>query len=233
MPRTLPAGTENFLAQMGGIMRPVVLLDIQTTDGSQFFWADLEGNYLSEMTGQTQFYNGWLKGGTAFQITKDLSTNAGDMTVQNISGNTIDRDVDLALSNHEFEGALCIMRVWMPILDAAIDEFHGQISEQNPVEDEFQFRHLQLFDPAQYDAADDVIQDLCTWRYQSAQCGSTGSATTCDFKLSTCQDSQHLAQERFNGVLSIVPVASLFNPTTNPKVPRPYPRVLRNIGSSD
>jgi phage-related protein len=217
-----------WLKRQGGIIQPVVLLDIQTSDGTQYFWSDVEGTYLSEITGVNQFYNGWIKSVDAFQLTKDLSTNAGSVTMQNISGNTIDRDVAGALKAHEFEGALCILRLWLPVFDAAMDEFHGYISEQTPGEDEFTFRHLQLFDPAQYDVADDVISDMCTWRFKSPQCGSTGSATVCDFRLSTCQDAQHLAQERFNGVLSIVPTAAISAPSVGPggggDRPQPPPR---------
>lgn len=197
-------------------MQPVILLDIQTADGAQYFWSDIEGTYPSEMTGANQFYSGWVKGVNAFVLTKDLSTNAGDVTIQNISGNTIDRDIAKALKNHEFEGALCIMRIWLPVFDAAIDEFHGYVSEQTPGEEEFTFRHLQLFDPAQYDVADDPISEMCTWRYQSPQCGSTGSATVCDFRFPTCNDSQHQAPERFNGVLSIVPTAAVHTPPIGP-----------------
>jgi phage-related protein len=221
-----------WLKRQGGIVQPVLLLDIQVSDGTNFFWSDLEGTYLSEITGANQFYNGWIKSVNAFQLTRDLSTNAGDITVQNIFGNTIDRDVATALRNHEFEGALCIMRLWLPIFDAAMDEFHGCISEQTPGEDEFTFRHLQLFDPAQYDVADDIIGEMCTWRYKSAQCGSAGVASVCDFRFSTCNDANHQAPERFNGVLSIVPTAAISTPPVDPgrRPPPPihpirYPRL--------
>src|SRR5260370_32363232 len=168
MPRTLPLGMQSWLKRQGGIIAPVILMDVQTTDGMKYFWSDLEGTYLSELTGANQFYNGWIKSAAPFVLTRDLSTNAGDVTMQNISGNTIDRDVAAAFKNHEFEGALCILRLWLPVFDAAMDEFHGYISEQNPTEDECSFRILQLFDPAQYDVADDVISELCTWPYKSA-----------------------------------------------------------------
>lgn len=217
-----------WIQRQGGLIAPVLLLDIQTNDGTQYFWADSEGTYLSELTGANQFYNGWVKSFSSFTLARDLSTAAGDIRVQNVTGNTIDKDVALALLNHEFDGALIILRIWLPVFDAALDEFHGQMFEQNPLEDEFSFRVTQLFDPAQYDVAGDAISELCTFRFKSAQCGSTGSATVCDFRLTTCQDANHLAQERFNGVLSTVPTAGITGPDPGgrgnpPRLPPPGP----------
>ncbi|MBZ5531547.1 MAG: hypothetical protein LAO20_08945 [Acidobacteriia bacterium] len=203
MPVTLPAGTEAWLAkQGGGNFVPVILADIQTLDGTQFFWSDMEGTYLSSLTGANQFYNGWIKGGFKFTCAKDFSTNAGDLVLQNISGNTINRDVALALQSHEFEGALCIVRLWLPLLDAVLDEFHCSMSEANPKEDEASNRLLQLFDPAQYDLAADIVSTLCILRYKSGLCGSTGSASVCNKLFATCQDANHAAQERFRAVLT-------------------------------
>jgi len=212
MPRTLPAGTEAFLSKQGGMFVPVILLDIQTLDGTQFFWTDYEGTYPAKITAGNQFYSGWIKQGCNFTRTRDMSSNAGDLLLQNISGNTIDRDVALALKNHEFEGAYAVTRLWIPLLDVAIDEFHCSLTEQNPKVDEAGARELQLFDPAQYVVAGDVQIELCTWRFKSAQCGSTGSASSCLKRLvQDCQDASRAAQERFNAILTTVP-NSIFVP---------------------
>jgi phage-related protein len=211
MPRTLPAGTEAFLAKQGGMFVPIILLDIQTLDGTQYFWSDYEGTYPTKFTGANQFYNGWIKQGCNFTRTRDMTSNAGDLLLQNLSGNTIDRDVALALKSHEFEGAYAVTRLWVPLLDAAIDEFHCSLTEQNPKEDEAGARELQLFDPAQYVVADDVQVELCTWRFKSVQCGSTGSASFCLKRLVDCQDASRAAQERFNAILTTVP-NSIFTP---------------------
>jgi phage-related protein len=212
MPRTLPTGAQAWLAkQGGGNISPVILIDIQTADGTQYFWSDLEGNYTSRMTGATQFYSGWIKNGFTFTRTRDFTSNAGDLVIQNLSGNTIDRDAAAALKNHEFEGALCIARLWIPLFDAAIDEYHCSLSEATPNEDEVSFRLLQLFDPTQYFVADDVVSELCTWRFKSLACGSTAAGTACDKLFTTCKDANHVAQERFNGVLTIVP-GNIFTP---------------------
>jgi hypothetical protein len=205
MPRTLPSGTETFLARQGGMFVPILLVDIQTLDGTQYFWSDYEGVYPTKFSGANQFYNGWIKSGCNFTRTKDMTSNAGDLLLQNLSGNTIDRDVAAALKNHEFEGAIAITRLWVPLLDVAIDEFHCSLTEQNPKEDEAGARELQLFDPTQYAIAADVQVETCTFRYQSLQCGSTGSATSCPKRLIDCQDATRLAQERFPAILTTIP----------------------------
>jgi hypothetical protein len=214
MPRTQPAGTETFLSKQGGMFVPVVLLDIQTLDGAQYFWSDYEGSYPTKFTGAMQFYNGWIKSGCNFTRTKDMTSNAGDLLLQNISGNTIDRDVAAALKNHEFEGAYAVTRLWIPLLDVAIDEFHCSLTEQNPKEDEAGARELQLFDPTQFVIAGDVEVETCTFRFKSLQCGSTGSATGCPKRLIDCQDATRLAQEHFPAILTTVP-NTVFVPLTS------------------
>src|SRR5262249_2990744 len=109
-----------------------------------------------------------------------------------------------ALKNHEFEGAFAVTRLWIPLLDAAIKEFHCYLSEQNPKEEEASFKQLQLFDPAQYFVAADVEVEQCTFRYKSAQCGSSGSAPACPKRLVDCQDATRAAQEHFNGILTTI-----------------------------
>lgn len=209
MPRTLPAGMAQWMTGQSNIAT-VLLADIQTADGTNYFWTDVEGSYPSIITGATQFYTGWVKSAGPFYTSKDLSTNAGDFAVQNLSGNTINRDVSSALLAHEIEGALCIVRLWLPLFDASMMSFHGTLSEQDPKEDEATFRHLQLFDSTQYDFADDLISELCIWRYKSVMCGSTSSATVCDKLFPTCVGLG--ATERFSGVLTIVPNAGVNTP---------------------
>jgi phage-related protein len=189
MPRVLPTGAEAMLARQA-LQQKAILLDIQTMDGTQYFWSDYPGIFVSKITGANQLYSPWIKKAGPFRRSKDNTTDAGDIIVQNLSGNTIERDVAKAVTAREFDGAFAVLRVWLPLLDAALDEYHGYLSDQKPSSEEFRFRLLQLMDASQYDVADDPVQDLCTLDYKSAQCGSAGSATDCGkrFKLD-CQDA--------------------------------------------
>jgi hypothetical protein len=158
-----------------------------------------------------QNYLPWLKSVGPLTLSRDFTTDAGDLIFQNLSGNTIDRDFASSIKNHEFEGALAILRLWLPLFADSMLEFHGYLSEQKPTDEEVSFRLLQLADVAQFNVADDVVGELCTWRYKSAQCGSTGSAAACPKRFIDCKDATRAAQERFNGVLSPAPSNTVAN----------------------
>jgi hypothetical protein len=172
-------------------------------------------------------YSPWIKRAGPFRRTRDFRTDAGDLVLQNLSGNTVQRDLSKEIVTREFEGALCIVRLWSPLLQDIADEFHGYLSEQSAPEDEFSLRMLQLFDPAQYDIAEDLITDTCSFRYKSAQCGSTGSAGSCSKRFSDCIDATRAASERFDGVLNPAP-----GPTVWP-VQVDTGTGLRNRGNDD
>jgi len=216
MPITLPAGTESELAKKtGSALR--LLVDIQTADGTTYFLSDWGSSYPGRIiTPGNQVYLPWVKSAGHFTQSKDGSTDGGDLVLQNLSGNTIDRDVSQALAAHEFEGALCVVRVWHPLLQSAIKEFHFTLSEATPKDDEASIRALNLSDFSRLQVADLVVQPKCSWVFKSKQCGSTGTATSCLKRLKEdCQDASRAAQERFNGVL--VTLSSLLTPpTVNP-----------------
>src|SRR3954465_2942735 len=211
MPRTLAAGMATDLGKQSGFA-DIALLDIQTVDGTQYFWTDNDyAQYPTKLTGANVAYSPWLKSVGPITISRDFTTDAGDIVVQNLSGNTIARDVSLALTNHEFEGALAILRLWLPPVNAAMLEFHGYLSEQKPGEEEASFSLLQLDDVAQFSVSEEVISEMCRWRFKSAQCGSTGSATICKKRFPDCADATRAATERFNGILSAPPPSAVFD----------------------
>ncbi len=198
-------GMELELKKQGGFCS-VILFDVQTADGTNYFWSDVEGIYPAVLTGAgNQLYSPWVKSAGPFKRTRDLSTDTADLIMQNLSGNSIDRDVAGALKAHEFEGALAIVRLWSPLVADVIDVFYASMSEQNPAEDEVSFRLLQLFDTAQYDVADDIQSEFCSLRYKELACGSSGSAATCLKRFIDCNDASRAASERFNAILSFVP----------------------------
>jgi len=201
-------GMEAELRKQAGFS-PIILLDIQTADSSTFFWSDFEGSYPSIIVAGTQFYSPWVKSAGPFKRTRDLSTDTADLVIQNLSGNSIDRDAARALQQHEFEGALCIVRLFHPFFFDVIDQFYYSLTEQSPAEDEATFRLLQLFDTVQFDVAADIQADVCTHRFKEPACGSTGSATVCLKRFVDCNDATRLAVERHNAILSIVPNATL------------------------
>lgn len=169
--RTLPAGLAAELAKRARPMHRIHLLDLQRSDGTNYFWSSLEGIYLSRLTGAAQTYKGWLKDGPTIKLTRSLAADYGELRMQNLSGNSIDREVAALIKSGEFEGAYCIYRPWFLPLDVAGFEFHGFASEPQIDPEELVFRALQLFQPNDIPAYDFLQTLACHWRFSSAQCG--------------------------------------------------------------
>jgi hypothetical protein len=169
--RSLPAGLATELAKRARTLTRIHLLDVQTAAGANYFWSDFEGSFLSRLTGVAQQYKPWLKSGPTLKLSRSLSADYGEFHLQNLSGNTIDREVAALLAAGEFEGAYCICRRWYMPLDAAGFEFHGFASEPEVNGEEVIFRILQLFQPNEQAAAGVIQTQTCHWRFTSAQCG--------------------------------------------------------------
>lgn len=174
-----------------------LLVDVQLQNGSVFHWATVGGAY-SVVLGDPGYYAPWVKSVGPFRFTRSLRADAGDLLLQNLSGNTIDRDVGRAFRNGEFEGALVVVRAWELRERLSRWEFHGTLTEGYANEIEAGGRLLQLVDLNQVTAMR-TYSELCTWRYQSRQCGSAGTAAICSKTLLDCLDPSRNAIERFGG----------------------------------
>jgi hypothetical protein len=138
----------------------------------QHFWATHECNVVSILTGAAQQFKPWIKSVGDFTFTRSLRADAGEFTIQNLSGNLIDREVAALIKAGEFTGAYCIYRRHYLPADQDAFEFHGFLSELMDVNvEEVTFRLLQLFQPNELSAFDGRYTRPCRWRFQSAQCG--------------------------------------------------------------
>jgi hypothetical protein len=203
----------DLLKQVG--FGEIALLDIQTIDGQSYFLTDSESpgalQYPALIGGGSQTYKPWLKSVGPIVVSRDFTTDAGDVVLQNLSGSTIDRDVASAIKNHEWEGALAILRFYLPLFADVVLSFYGTLTEQAAPEEEATFRLVQLCDVSQYSVADDVIGELCTFRFKSKQCGSTGSAVACGKRFVDCTDATRAVRERFNAILNPPPSNTVAN----------------------
>jgi hypothetical protein len=159
------------LAKRGRSLHRVHLLDVQRADGTNYFWSNFEGQFLSRLTGAQQLYKPWIAQPPTIKMTRSLTADGGDFRIQNLSGNTIDREVAALFKNGEFEGAYVIYRPWYVPLDAAPFEFHGYITEQSVEADTVSMRMLQLLQPNEIPVYDQRQTRACHWRFNSAQCG--------------------------------------------------------------
>jgi hypothetical protein len=131
----LPAGAPAELAKSFAPDLRIHLLDVQLGNGSNFFWSDFEGAFLSRLTGAVEQYKPWIKQPPTIKRTRSLSADGGSFELQNLTGNTIERDLAKLLRDHEAEGAYVVYRRWLVPLDVCYFEFHGFITEQS-VEEE-------------------------------------------------------------------------------------------------
>ena len=204
MPRGISNAVTQLLKRRGGAAM-VLLLDLSLYDGSNFYWSNYAGSYPARITAGNQNYSPWIKSAGPFRITRTLTTDAGDIVCQNLSGNTVERDVSKLLRDHEFEGALAILRFYYSEAEASLFELHGKLSEPNPKETEFKFRILDLFDTSGIACPQYYYQSSCLWRYKSAQCASAGSATSCPKDYASCIHATRNAGERFSGIVTPPP----------------------------
>lgn len=149
----------------------VHLIDVQRSDGTQYFWSTFEGQFLSRLTGAQQLYKPWIKEPPSLKLTRSLQADGGQFKLQNLSGNTIDREVAALFRSGEFEGAYVVYRPWLFPLDAAPFEFHGFVTEQSIGLEEITMRVLQLFQPNELPVYEQRQTRDCHWRFTSAQCG--------------------------------------------------------------
>jgi len=202
MPRTPATGAVADSQRQSGLM-PDVVVDIELSDNAtRYYWSMMGGYYPVKLgpgdsNGKAK-YQPFVKSFGTYKFSRSLRTDAGDLKIQNISGNSIVRDVANVLSLGEFDGALCVVRLWRQLVDAADMEVHGKLSEPVPAETEVAFRMLQLFDPSQQSIPKRGPSVNCTLRYLSAQCGSTSINPTCGLTFADC--TANTAVERFNGL---------------------------------
>jgi hypothetical protein len=201
MPRTIAAGYDAVSAKQGGLAAPIWTADIVLPDGTAYYFTDFEGTYPRVSDSADQSYEVWIKQAGPIRRSRDSRTDAGDLVLQNLSGNTIERDLAQRMKAKEFEGALCILRSWDALHKLAVDRFDGYLTEQDGNEEQFMFRVAQLLDAQQYDVADDPYAETCTLRFRNDRCASTGVNTICTkrFVPSGAGPNDCTALERFNG----------------------------------
>jgi hypothetical protein len=170
--RTFPAGVETELAKRGRSMARVHLFDVQRADGTNYFWADFEGQFLSRLTGAQQLYKPWVIEKPTIKTTRSLRADGGEFKLQNLSGNTIDREVAALFKTGEFVGAYVVYRPWFIPLDYAPREFHGFIADDPLIDNDAVTLHIrQLCDLAQIPTYEQRQTRACHFRFRSAQCG--------------------------------------------------------------
>ena len=156
-------------------------------------------------------YTEWLIDKQRFQLFGSTQTDTGTLSVQNLSGNTVQRDVALAYARNEFIGAFVYYRLWRADAEFAIFQFMGNVVDADIDE---QVMDLTLEGFGNYSAIRApayAIDVACPLFFGSMACGST-AATPCQQSYGTCSSIERFAgavvQWDFsNGIAPLVQIA--------------------------
>lgn len=179
-----------------GITAPVTLVEVQTASGAAYFWSEQKATWPSLiLAGANAEYLDWLTS-AEFHILGTTETDTATLAVQNISGNTVQRDAMLAFTTTELNGALCVIRIWRGESETALLTFVGTIESVEPDESSMQISVEGFGNWSAIVAPSYNIDVTCPLTFGSVACGST-APTPCDQTYGTCSSIN-----RFAGVIN-------------------------------
>jgi hypothetical protein len=213
-------GTTFVPLAASGLVAPRTLVEVQTAAGDLYLWSEHKGLYPSAINGGgIAQYLDWLVGQQKFTLFGTTQTDTATISVQNISGNTVQRDIAMAFSRVEFIGAFVYARIWRGDSMAALLTFAGNVSEAEVDEQQMQ---LSVEGFGNYSAVRAPAYDIdksCPLLFGSVACGST-SPTPCDQSYGGC-----LSINRFAGA-----VTQWDDECSNVEMAQPAPAVFYNTG---
>jgi hypothetical protein len=131
-------------------------------------------------------YTPWLLSVSQFSFHRSLQTDIGSFVVQNLSGDTLSRDVEKIIRASALEGAFFVYRLWQPDAQASWLEVHGTLTVDEIGVDTVQLKGSQLLNPSQDDTPLEIYCETCQLQWGGRRCGST-QATECSYSFQTCQ----------------------------------------------
>lgn len=141
-------------------------------------------------------YIPWLLSVPQFTFNRSLTTDTGEFIVQNLSGDTLSRDVEKIVRRSTFEGAMFVYRCWQTDAEEAWLEVHGTLSVEDIGPDTAKLKAGPLINAASTDCPPENYCETCQLDWGSKRCGATGT-TECSYSFYTCQ-----VPRRFKGVLN-------------------------------
>ncbi len=203
-----------IMAAKAGVA-PIYLLDVLAIDGTSYHWASqpiasaaaaqcppiLTGNPPAwnaahlHIANWDDVYLPWLINAGPFHLSRSQQSDIGNFVIQNVSGDSLQRDMSTLITSASFEGALFAYREWNTSALAAEFEFRGRLTMVAVTEVQAEFAAEQLFNLSTYEMLDEY-SETCRWIYASAACGDVTN-NPCQNSYPTCR-----IPERFAGVLN-------------------------------
>ena len=169
---------------------PANLLDVQTVSGQIYYWADRAITTAAGITADgspaNATYLPWLLSVPEIKLYRSLQTDTGAFVVQNISGDSLARDIEKLVRASTLEGAIFVYRMWQPDAEGAWIEVHGNLTVDEIEDTEASLNGSQLLDVSQSDTPLEVFSETCQLDWASKRCGATGT-TECLYSFQTCQ----------------------------------------------
>jgi hypothetical protein len=161
-----------------------------------YFISEHQCTWPSILTGAATLFRNWLTGRPKFTQYGSTQTDTANLTIQNISGNTIERDIASIWSESEFTGALVVARIWRGDSETALLTFIGLVSNAEIDENQLDLTVEGFGNYSAIVAPSFNIDVTCPLTFGSVACGST-STTPCDQSYGGC-----LSLNRFAGVVT-------------------------------
>lgn len=185
-----------ILASDGGVA-PVHLLDVMDCNGNKYYWSNSRiaaypainavttgedsGAYVTDVD-----YAPWILSVPSWSFHRSQQTDMGEIQLQYLSGDTLQRDFDRIVRGSALEGAFFVYRYWSAAAEEALREIHGTLRVGDPDANSVRLSCRQLLNPSEDVTPRYTECEICAWRWGSAQCGST-STSECQHTFSTCQ----------------------------------------------
>jgi hypothetical protein len=167
---------------------PAHLLDVEDCNGNIYYWANrkMTAPCVIGKAGTVVSYSPWILSVPEWKFYRSMQTDMGTIAMQNISGDTLQRDFEKIVRASALEGAMFVYRQWHADAEYPSREIHGTLSIDDSDPEEVRLRGKQLSNPSADTAPAYVYCEICQWRWSSPQCGATGSVP-CQQSFPTCQ----------------------------------------------
>lgn len=142
----------------------------------------------------TTLYEPWLIGVPPITFHRSAVSDVGNFILQNLSGDTLARDMERILRSSAMEGAFFVYRSWQADVEEAWIEVHGQLTVDNVPRDSITLKALPAINPAADDTPLEEYGENCQLWYGKARCGAT-SGVECQYSFQTCQVVERIMVE--------------------------------------
>lgn len=184
------------MAASGGAA-PIVLLEMQTISGQLLYVSEFGITANSLLSGAAAVnYNPWLIGTTRFTVYRSTTTYSASFELQNISGDSVFRDVSKFFSANELIGATVAMRIWRADSQTALFVFIGEMLDPEVTGMSMSCQASGFGNWSAIKAPPFQVGVSCPLYFGSVACGST-AAQPCQQSYGTCTSI-----ERFMGSIN-------------------------------